>query len=112
MSKNHIHKYYKTSFPKSGAIIYRCRLTNCSHFIHEHMVVGRLSICWRCGAIFEIIRRSLRSKKLHCENCTRGRYNKVKVIENKTTENILDKILSDIAEDDSLSKREALGMDK
>jgi len=69
------HKYKQAVF-KSGTIIYRCGLTNCPHFTYEPLMVGKLSICWRCSNIFIITKRSLRSKKLHCEACTRGKYNK------------------------------------
>jgi len=70
------------------------------------MIVGRLSICWRCGAIFEIMRKSLRSKKLHCENCTRGKYNKAierMFKEDKILDHI-DKILRITKDDNTAGK--------
>lgn len=68
------HKYQQAKF-KTGTVIYRCGLTNCSHFVPEPMIIGKLSHCWRCPEIFVVTKKTLRSKKFHCPNCTRGRYN-------------------------------------
>lgn len=71
------HKYIKAIF-RTGTIVYRCGLTNCPHSLPEPFIVGKLSICWRCNSIFIITKKSTTSKKLHCEGCTRGKYNKPK----------------------------------
>lgn len=77
--KDHsIHKYYWSQFKVSKTVIYRCGVEGCTHFIYEPLVVNRLSLCWRCGDAFVITVKSLRSKKLHCESCTRGKHNKIK----------------------------------
>jgi len=90
------HKYKQAVF-KSGTTIYRCGLTNCPHFIYEPLMIGKLSVCWRCNSIFIITRRSLRSKRLHCEACTRGRYNKPREVQTTITqmlESDIDNILA------------------
>lgn len=68
---DHIHKYFRVKFKKSGTVIYRCGLDGCPHFIYEPMIIGKISTCWRCKAEFTVTRKSLRAKKLHCEDCTR-----------------------------------------
>lgn len=67
-----IHKFYRTTFKNSGTTIYRCGIAGCSTFLYEPLVIGRLSICWRCGDTFVVIKRTIRNKKFHCEDCTRG----------------------------------------
>jgi len=89
------HKYHQAIF-KSGTIIYRCSLTNCPHFLPEPLIVGKLSICWRCSDIFIITKRSLRCKKFHCESCTRGRYNKPKEAQTLITSQILESDIDNI----------------
>jgi hypothetical protein len=67
------HKYIKARFTKSRSIIFKCGLQGCTHFIYEPLIIGRESVCWVCNEIFEVIRKSIRNKKLHCEDCTRGK---------------------------------------
>ena len=57
----------------SGTTIYKCGFQGCTHFVYEPLIIGRESVCWHCGEIFEIVRKTIRNKKLHCEDCTRGR---------------------------------------
>lgn len=76
-AKHSIHKYYRGVFQPSGTIVYRCGIAGCPHFLFDPMVEGRISICWRCGVSFVVTKKSMKSKKMHCVNCTRGRYNKV-----------------------------------
>jgi len=71
-------------------------------------------MCYRCGGAFVITKKSLRSKRMHCEECTRGKYNKVKVKESELKEVIpsgldleIDKLLSDIKEHEA--KDEIIG---
>lgn len=85
------HKYSKAKF-KTGTIIYRCGLTNCPHYIHEPMIIGKLSLCWRCGFVFIITKKTTTSKKFHCERCTRGKYNKPKQV-SQISESDIDKLL-------------------
>lgn len=72
------HKYVKATFKQSGTEIFRCMLLGCPHFVYEPMIVGRPSICNRCNCQYVITVKSIRAKKMHCEDCCRGRYNKVK----------------------------------
>lgn len=88
------HKYFKSVFKTSGTIIYRCGKTGCPHFVYEPLIIGRLSICWRCGDTFEIMRKSIRNKKMHCEDCTRGRGKETEI--KKLNENqVLNELLGD-----------------
>lgn len=101
------HKYIKTIFKQSGTEIFRCILPNCAHFLYEPMIVGRISLCNRCGESYEITPKSTRAKKMHCEACSRDRYNRVKVNKLEIPTSIdrdLDKLLYDIEEANELTE--------
>lgn len=72
-SDHEVHKYYRTEFSNSGTTIYRCGLPGCPHFVYEPLVIGRFSVCWRCGNDFIINKKTIRNRKLHCEECTKGK---------------------------------------
>ena len=97
------HKYFQTVFKQSGTLIFRCGLPNCPHFLYEPMIIARVSICWRCGNRFIITSKSVRAKKMHCEECTRERYNKVKERKpeefSTSIEYELDKLLSKVEQE-------------
>lgn len=99
------HKYFQTKFKESGTTIYRCGLQNCPHFVYEPLILHRVSICWRCGANFEITKRSLRSLKMHCENCTRFK----KDVIPPAVDADVDKILFDIAAREAKEAEEKKG---
>ena len=66
-------KYRKEIFRKSKTPVYKCTLPGCPHFVYEALVVGRLSICNRCNEIYLVTKKTIRNKKMHCEDCTLGR---------------------------------------
>jgi len=69
----HIHKYQQIKYKPSGYTVYKCMLPNCPHFIPiKELVIGRPSICWRCGGLFTMSQATL-LKKPHCPECKRGR---------------------------------------
>ena len=39
------HLYERTEVGKKGWVIYRCMLPNCSHYISEALIVGKISLC-------------------------------------------------------------------
>lgn len=88
------HKYFQTHYSKSKTLVFRCGLTNCTHFIYEPFIVGKLSICWRCKDTFIITKKSTRNKKMHCENCTRG---KERIT--KSVSDLIDKLLGESEEE-------------
>lgn len=93
------HKYFQTKFKQSGTIIFRCAFAGCPHFLYEPFMLGKVGMCFRCSAPFVITGKSLKAKKLHCEDCTRLRYNKVKpkvVIASNILEADIDNILSSL----------------
>ena len=71
------HKYYRAIFRESRKEIFRCALPGCSHFVYEPLILNRISICPLCGKEYIITGATLRVKKFHCEDCTRGRKTKV-----------------------------------
>lgn len=65
-----VHKYVRVVFPNKT--IWKCGLTNCSHYLVGEMVVGRLTLCNRCGkTMFEMKEAHLLFKKPHCLACTK-----------------------------------------
>lgn len=66
MSPRHIHKYIRHKFHKSGTVVFRCVLSNCSHYLAPAFVLGKMSLCWYCDNVFEMSKRSVRLKKPHC----------------------------------------------
>lgn len=75
MKSNHnTHKYRRVENKKTGTIIYRCDLINCTHYVTENLVWNRLSICWKCGEDFVFTKQLKYSKKNvqkkpKCLNC-------------------------------------------
>lgn len=96
--KQHVHRYYRTEFATTKTVIYRCAKEGCTHFIQEPLIIGRFCECYRCSQAFVITRKSIRAKKLHCEACSRGKYNKPKEVIQVVAEanKTLDDILADI----------------
>lgn len=84
----HTHRYERVDIGVSKEyLVYRCTLPDCSHYLPESLVVGKKSICWRCGAEF-VIRKDLLFKKPHCEDCIERKTD-------ETTKERLDKLLSE-----------------
>lgn len=46
--------------------VFKCILPNCTHYIHESLALGMLSICPRCGDEFKLTQKSLLLVKPHC----------------------------------------------
>ena len=85
MTNHKIHKYKKVNLAKSKAkpyIVYRCMLPNCSHYVTEKMVLGRISLCWSCNHPFVI--GAFRAKPI-CFNCK----DQKKGVDNSSVETIL-----------------------
>lgn len=65
----HIHKYKRAELGNNGYVIYRCMLPNCSHYLAQHLAVGRSSICWKCGDEFTMTMTSVKRSKPKCLEC-------------------------------------------
>jgi len=68
--KQHIHKYIRHKLGKNKYEVFRCAIPGCVHFITASLIVGRESVCWRCGRVF-VVTADLVRKKPHCAACTR-----------------------------------------
>jgi hypothetical protein len=73
MEAGHIHKYMRFKFPK-GRTAFKC--ASCPHYVFPNMIVGRSSICWRCGMEFIMDERASKLKKPHCD-CRKRQLDKV-----------------------------------
>ena len=70
MSKKeqHVHKFKRLTY-KSGNQIFFCALPDCNKKISTALVLGKRSLCWRCGQEFLMSDYSLRLAKPHCDSC-------------------------------------------
>lgn len=67
--EDHVHKYYRVKLGKH--IVYKCALTACPNYLRKELVIGRLSLCWKCGATFPMTKGSVTLLYPHCIACTR-----------------------------------------
>jgi hypothetical protein len=77
--KDHIHQYVRcigriTVNNKDSKMInyYKCADSNCSHYMQARLILGKKSICNRCGQVF-ILPISVRAltNRPHCKACTK-----------------------------------------
>lgn len=75
------HKYERIKLGNKGFEVFKCMLRDCAHWIRKELVVGRETICWRCGDALVMTKFTATMKKPHCKKCTRP-YNKKEEGEN------------------------------
>lgn len=66
----HIHKLRRHRY-KTGSSIYFCTLPDCNYKVSTELVLGKTSICNRCGKPFVLNEYSIRLAKPHCDACHR-----------------------------------------
>lgn len=69
-AKRHTHKYYKTSLGHVN--VWACGLGDCNHYMPPHlsnMVVGKDTLCWKCGEITSLDSRTMKMDKPLCVDC-------------------------------------------
>ena len=70
----HVHRYQRTNIAKQQGKkyeVYRCSLPDCNHYLVPELVVGKKSVCWRCGETFILVADLARLAKPHCKACTK-----------------------------------------
>lgn len=72
----HVHKYQRKILGKNYPV-YACVLPECNHYLGEQFIVGKLSICNRCGetTIIKRERDGTIRHRPHCKDCTKQRVN-------------------------------------
>ena len=60
-----------------NSVMYRCMLPGCSHYVRDIFIVGRIAKCPYCGEDFVITSELARRKRVHCENCTNKKDDKL-----------------------------------
>lgn len=77
-SQKHIHKYQRAVIGKNGYVVYKCALPECTHYISEALLEGKLTICWRCGEVCQMKKDTDGNfrHKPHCAACTQPPRNK------------------------------------
>jgi hypothetical protein len=84
--KNHIHRYIRavgriTEKNKNSGMLnyYRCADPDCSHYIRDILVLGKKSLCNRCGKEFNMpIALRAMTNRPHCKDCTKGKRTVIK----------------------------------
>lgn len=71
--KNHIHKYQRKS--QRNRDVYACVLPDCTHYLELAFIVGKETICNRCGnpTIIRMERNGKIRHRPHCKDCTKFR---------------------------------------
>jgi len=65
----HIHKYKRIEWGDNKTLVWRCMMENCAHYLHEPMVEGKRSVCWKCGKPFIMTKAHLMRVKPKCDAC-------------------------------------------
>ena len=86
---NHVHKYRRaigriTNKNRNSKMInyYKCALKNCTHYVLATLILGKESICNRCGNKFTLpMALSELTNSPHCRECTKRKSSIKKEIE-------------------------------
>lgn len=65
----HTHKYEKIKWGTNKTIIWKCALVDCSHYLHVEFILGKKSICWKCGNQFLMTYSKLLRNRPKCDKC-------------------------------------------
>jgi hypothetical protein len=86
MKQTHVHKYMlvilggtrvvrrggKKYLEKTGGYpVYKCMVTGCAHWLSRDLVIGRETVCWRCGQRMVMTPYAITLKKPHHAECKR-----------------------------------------
>jgi hypothetical protein len=75
--KQHVHKYERVKLGLKGYEVYKCRLTDCPHYVPVETAVGRLCICWgNCGRAVKLTVEMVDHDKIwrpFCDECRKLR---------------------------------------
>lgn len=73
-SQNHLHRYERAFLGKKGTYeVFRCNLSDCTHYLPKRLAKGKRSICNRCGGELIMDTRSMNLEKPHCVDCIQVR---------------------------------------
>lgn len=99
----HIHKYQFKIIGKDYRV-FACALPDCTHYLAEELVVGKESICWKCGNVCTVRKENdgkIRHKPHH-KTCNASRQNRKLVIAERPKEiaaDAVDKLLDELLGD-------------
>jgi hypothetical protein len=65
----HIHMYEKVKWGANKTIIWKCCLADCSHYLHVEFILGKKSICFKCGNPFLMTYSKLLRNRPKCDDC-------------------------------------------
>lgn len=65
MVLKHVHIYVRY---KRG--LYKCNDPHCTHFADREFLVGKATLCSKCGSEFVLTREDLKRKAPLCLNCS------------------------------------------
>jgi formylmethanofuran dehydrogenase subunit E len=71
----HLHKYRKVNLTvnptKAPYWVFKCTLPDCTHYLREDMVEGKMVICNVCDEPMLMTRAAMLLARPHCINCTK-----------------------------------------
>jgi hypothetical protein len=69
----HVHQFMRISGKHVST--WRCAIDGCKWFVHQglaHVIQGKRSICWQCGAEFTVTEEAMQDDMPKCEECRLG----------------------------------------
>ena len=68
--QKHVHKYHKIT--AKFRTLWACALPTCSHYMPpdlEETLIGKMSICWKCGEKFLLTEDNMQKAQPFCSDC-------------------------------------------
>ena len=80
----HVHKFRRRNIGRKAEYwVMQCALPGCTHYvpmrskISAPVLLGKLSVCNKCGDRFELSRRALRAANPICNSCVQHKNEKL-----------------------------------
>lgn len=97
--KIHVHTYVRaigrrTDNNKDSGMLsyYKCADPDCSHYVRAELVLGKKSICNRCGKEFTLpISIRFLGMRPHCKRCTKKQISRVEL--DKALDEMIDEVV-------------------
>ena len=65
----HIHMYEKVKWGANKTVVWKCCLVECRHYLHVEFILGKKSLCFKCGQPFLMTYTKLLRNRPKCDDC-------------------------------------------